>query len=85
MSEENVQCLLASVEAFNRGDWAGYLACHHPDVQFEPQQAALEGGYVGHEGIRRWRADMAEHYTAPWRVELPDARDLGDRVLAFGR
>ena len=53
------------------------------EIQFEPQQAALEGGYVGHEGVMRWVADLAEHY-AGGHMDIPDIRDLDDRLLALG-
>jgi ketosteroid isomerase-like protein len=61
----------------------GFLGIMDPEIQFEPQQAALEGGYVGHEGVIRWLADLAEHY-AGGHMDLPDIRDLDDRVLALG-
>jgi ketosteroid isomerase-like protein len=92
MSEENVNRFIKALEAFNRmsetaeanlEDLRGFLGIMDPGIQFEPQQAALEGGYVGHEGVIRWLADLAEHY-AGGHMDLPDFRDLDDRVLALG-
>jgi hypothetical protein len=34
----------------------------HPEVVFEPQRAATEGSYVGHDGIRRFLIDTAETF-----------------------
>ena len=58
-----------------------------PDIEFWGPTAsfAREGqAYVGHEGMRQYFADVAR----VWRVleVVPhDFRDLGDRVLVFGR
>ena len=59
------------------------LGALDPEIEFEPQQAALERGYVGHEGVIQWLVDLTEHY-AGGHLDLPDIRDLGDRVLALG-
>ena len=92
MSQENVDRFLECQEAFNRFDAPeapdraaldSWLGLYDPEVQFEPQQAALEGGYVGHEGVTQWLADLAEHY-AGGHIDLTDIRDLEDRVLALG-
>jgi ketosteroid isomerase-like protein len=92
MSEENVERFAEVARAFNRmaetaepdlEDLRGLLATMDPGIQFEPQQAALEGGYVGHEGVIQWVADLTEHY-AGGHIEVPDIRDLDDRVLALG-
>ncbi len=91
MSQENVKRLAETVQAFNRliagfeqsalDEWIGF---YDPAARFEPQQALLQGGYNGHEGIRRWLADMAEHYRAGGHLDCVELRDLGDRALAFG-
>jgi ketosteroid isomerase-like protein len=83
MSEENVDVLRASIEAFNRGDFEGVLRCLDPEVRFEHRLAALQGSFVGIDGVRGWLADLFEHF-ATGQVHCPDIRDLGDRVLALG-
>jgi hypothetical protein len=72
MSEANVDRFIELVEAFNRLSEAaegfnrealrGLLGVMDPEIQFQPQQSALQGGYVGHEGVLQWLADLAEHY-----------------------
>ena len=85
MSQENVDRFIEATEAFNRGDVRAGLRVMDPEVQFEPVQAALQGTYAGHEGVREWFADIAEHYVvgSP-HVCYTDIRDLGDRVLGIG-
>ena len=72
MSQANVDRLLECTEAFNRlaeapetfdrADVDSWLGLYDPNVRFEPQQAALQGSYVGRDGVRQWLADLAEHY-----------------------
>ena len=83
MSQENVDRFLEGTEAFNRGDVERWLETFHPDAVFEPQLAALEGDYIGHDGMRRFFAELAD-LLEMFEADYPDARDLGDRVLALG-
>jgi ketosteroid isomerase-like protein len=89
MSQENVDRFLKATAAFNRlaaGDTAAleeYMGFWHPEIRFEPQQAALEGGYSGHDGVRAWLADIAGHYESG-HMHYSDVRDLGNQVLAIG-
>jgi ketosteroid isomerase-like protein len=85
MSKENVDRFVASADAFNRRDAGTFFSFFDPEVQFEPQQAALQGTYVGHEGIGEWVRDLAEHYDPEsGHIELAEVRDLGDSVFATG-
>jgi hypothetical protein len=62
------------VEAFRR-------ACEHDRVEVESRLAAMEGGYSGQSGLRRWWDDVIE--TMPdYRVEILEVRDFGDAILA---
>ena len=96
MSQENVERFVEQVDAFNRlgsrdaealdrvdalRDWVGSM---DPKIQFEPQQAALQGTYVGRDGATQWIADLGAHYEIGGHVRLSDVRDLGERVLAIG-
>jgi hypothetical protein len=92
MSEENVVRFAKCQEAFNRliadppNLEAGldFLQFMDPDVRFDPQQAVLQGTYVGRDGVATWLMDLAEHYEVGGRLDCPDVRDLGDRVLGLG-
>ena len=93
MSKENVDRFIAVIDAFNRLTEApdafdtavlqAFLGVMHPEIQFEPRQSALQGGYVGREGVMEWLVDLAQHYEGG-RLDCSDVRDLGDRVLALG-
>ena len=85
MSEENVQLFMAATDAFNRADVGAFLELVHPEIRFEPLQAALQGAYLGHQGVRDWFADISEHYvTETWHVDYTHVRDLGGDVLGIG-
>jgi hypothetical protein len=93
VSRENIARFKEAIDAFNRlasdpqnfdqdalGRWLGAM---DPEIRFEPQQAALQGTYVGQQGAAQWLADLAEHYQSG-RIEFSEIRDLADRVLGLG-
>src|SRR5689334_7128072 len=50
------------------------------DVEASPRLAAVEGGYHGHDGIRRWWKNLLD--TIPdFTVEVIEVRDRGDVTL----
>ncbi len=85
MSEENVEAYKRAVEAGNRGDLEALLEELDPEVEWYPQVIGLGSEvYRGAEGIREVFADMGE--TIPGAVlQVGEIRDLGDRLLSFGR
>jgi ketosteroid isomerase-like protein len=93
MSQGNVDRFIEMMGAFNRlskapeaadpRDLQDLLGVMDRQVHFEPQQAALEGGYAGHEGVMQWLADLVQHYERG-HVHYADIRDLEDEVLALG-
>jgi ketosteroid isomerase-like protein len=85
MSEENVEAYKRAVEAGNRGDLEALLEELDPEVEWYPQVVGLGSEvYRGAEGIREVFADMDE--TIPGAVlQVGEIRDLGDRLLSFGR
>jgi ketosteroid isomerase-like protein len=57
----------------------------HADAQFVPITAAMEGvEYCGHDGIRQFVKDIADHWDFFSTVQ-EEWHDLGDRVVAIGR
>ena len=55
----------------------------HPEVRFEHRLGALQGTFVGVEGVSGWFADLMATVD-PARVDCDDIRDLGDSLLALG-
>ena len=83
MSQENVDRFLESMEAFNRRDLDSFLAFMDPDVEFAVRLMEMEGRpYLrGHDGIREWWRGMFAVFP-DFEIEVLDARDLGDSVIA---
>jgi ketosteroid isomerase-like protein len=80
MSQENVELAYRAYDAFNRRDMGAYLALADAEVEVGSRLTAMEGGYHGHAGIRRWWRDMLD--ASPDRtVEIVGVRDLGDVTL----
>jgi ketosteroid isomerase-like protein len=83
MSRENVDAMRAGIEAMNRRDIEAVLQGIDPEVRFEHRLAALQGSFVGIDGVRGWFADLVAHFDT-WQIHCTDIRDLGNRVLALG-
>jgi len=75
---------LEGADALRRGDVEAILDTVSEDVVFIAARSAVEGAYHGHGGLRRFVADNAENFEL-FEPRYDDVRDLGDRVLAFGR
>jgi ketosteroid isomerase-like protein len=86
MSQEDADTIRAGLAALNKRDIEGMLATLRPDAELVPLRAVLEGTvYRGHEGLRRWLADMADDWD-DLRIEPEEVRALeGGRVLVLGR
>ena len=84
MSRENVERLHELTDAVNRRDWDAFVAGAHEEINVESRLVAVEGGYHGHEGLRRWWDDFFGAYP-DYRVEIVEVRDLGNITLAHMR
>ena len=72
------------VEAYNRGDVEALIALSDPGITMVPVRALLEGGeYRGHEGVRRFLADMDEDWERR-EILVDEVRELDDGVLVLG-
>lgn len=80
---QNVEALERGVEAFNRGDTEAFVAAAADDVVWLPRRSAIEGGYRGHDGMRKFLVDNAENFEL-FRFTFNEVREFGDRVLAVG-
>jgi ketosteroid isomerase-like protein len=90
MSEENVEVVRQAFEAFQHGDQVDQAEAllAYADPEAELHSAVIGGAegnvYRGHEELRRWYAETFESFEEV-SFEWSEFRDLGDRVLAFGR
>jgi hypothetical protein len=84
MAEPILELYRHAYDLFNRRDWDAFVALMDEQIEVESRLAAVEGAYSGHEGLRRWWDDVSE--TLPdYRVEVLDARQIGDGALAHLR
>ena len=83
MSQENVEIVKRAVAALNERDIDSYLACCTEDIELHTPLAAIGGVYDGHDGIRRFFADVSD--AGPdLRVTIERLEAIGaDRVLTF--
>ena len=85
MSQENVEAYKRAVEASNRRDLEAMLEEFDPEAEWYPQVVGLGSEvYRGAEGIRELFADMDETIPDAF-FDVSEIRDLGDRLLSFGR
>jgi ketosteroid isomerase-like protein len=88
MSQENVEEFKRAIGAYNRGDVDAFLEGLDPEVELHGALQTMFGReatrYRGHDGVRQWVRDIDEA-LADIRLELPEIRDLGDRLVALGR
>ena len=80
--------VMRGLEAYNRRDVEALIAIAHPEIEWHPALMVKLGGgeavYRGHAGVRELMAEV-EDTLAELHVDLPEIRDLGERVLAVGR
>lgn len=84
MSRENIELVHRAYDAFNRRDLDAFLALMSVDVQAVPLAAAIEGEYLGHDGIRRWWNSVFDVFP-DFTIEVVDQRELGDMTVAHVR
>ena len=84
----NIEIVRRLYEAFEARDLEEMLKLTDPEMEFFPQVTASvvkrSEPYRGHDGLRRYFEDAAR----VWRqldIIPHEYRDLGDRVLVFGR
>jgi ketosteroid isomerase-like protein len=85
MSQENVEVVRRSFEAFNARDVDELVSLFAEDCELLPFRAQLEGiVYRGHEGLRRFVRDMDEDWQG-FRVDPVEFHDRQARVAVVGR
>jgi ketosteroid isomerase-like protein len=85
MSQENVEVVLRSFEAFNARDVDALVSLSTPDCEWLPFRAQLEGiVYRGHEGIRRFVSEVDDDWER-YRIEPVEFHERGARVAVVGQ
>ena len=74
-----------ALEAYNRRDIEAMVDISHPEAEWYPFTAQVEGddAYHGHEGLRQWWANVDATFE-DLEASVEEVRDLGDAVLALG-
>jgi ketosteroid isomerase-like protein len=84
MSRENVELARRLYEVVTRRDLDAVLGLTDEAVEWLPVLASMEGGYHGHDGVRRWWRQIFA--TVPdFAVEVKEIRGVGDLTLATFR
>jgi ketosteroid isomerase-like protein len=81
---DDLDTIRRGIDAYNRGDVEAMLDTTSEDVVMVPMRSLLEGGeYRGHDGVRRFMADMDEDWVER-EVEIDEIRELDDSLLVLG-
>ena len=84
VSQENVEIVRRSYDAYVGGDLESALAAFDPAVDVYDHDIPDSGAYRGLEGLERWEADWEASWSS-WRWEPAEFIDAGDRVVAVLR
>src|SRR6188472_4417634 len=86
MSQENVEVIRKSLEAFQRGEFDLSTALWDAEGEWIPAMAgAVENNvYRGHVALRRYSDELFESFSEV-RLDDIEFKDLGDRVLVLYR
>jgi ketosteroid isomerase-like protein len=84
MSQKNVDLARRSIDAFNRRDLDAVMALMDHDVEAVSRIVVIEGGYHGHEGVRRWWENLLDAFP-DFTIEVVEVRELGDATVAAVR
>jgi ketosteroid isomerase-like protein len=84
VSDQNVELHRRALEAFNARDTEAFIGCLDPSVEYH-SVITVPGGvaYHGHEGVRRYFADMGDAWGDEFRVEAEAFFELGEHTLMF--
>ena len=85
MSEENVEIVRRSYDAYLRGDLESALAACDHEIETDDHDIPDSGEYRGFEGLARWQADWESSWES-WRwdpEEFIEAVSASSRFSAF--
>jgi ketosteroid isomerase-like protein len=78
MSQESVELTRRAFKAFKDRDLDDLLAMLDDDVEAFPILAGMEGGYCGHDGIRRWWTSLLGTFP-DFQAKIVELHDHGER------
>ncbi len=87
-TERHVAVVKAAFAAFARGDVEAALVHVAPDAELRPPGTSVASGvevYRGHDGIRRYFADVARVWPEGLHLEPVSFRAVAGSVVVFGR
>jgi ketosteroid isomerase-like protein len=86
LSRQNVDIVLAILDAFNRGDMQGFLDLCDPDIEWDLSRRLIDPEkYRGHDGVKKFFEQQLEAWEEVPLMEAEELIDAGDRVVAFVR
>src|SRR5690348_9646287 len=84
MSQDNVEIVRGSYEAYVAGDMESALTALDPEIEIYDHDIPDSGEYRGVEGMFRWLADWETSWES-WRWDAEEFVDAGERVVAVLR
>jgi len=82
----SIEVVTQAYQAFKRQDAEGLIALAHPDIEFGGSAAAPDDLYRGHDGIRKYMADIDGAFGHEWDAEVERVAEAGDdRVVLIAR
>jgi ketosteroid isomerase-like protein len=81
MSQENLETLRHTVEAFNRGDWDEARLDFDSSARWPPAEAGSEASsYFGYDAIRNYLMSWVENFD-DFRLDVTEMTDAGEQVF----
>jgi len=82
VSRENVELFKRGVDAFKHGEWRTAGALMDPDILIRADARWPEQRMYGREAAVAWYRELWESVGRDIGMDIEEAIDLGDRVLA---
>ena len=84
MSQENVEMVRSSSEAYVAGDIDGYLEFVAEDVEVRPDASVPDAKPRGREELRSFLEELDQGWEGRSRAEIREVFPVGDRVVVRG-
>ena len=85
MSQENVDLVRRTIEAFNSGDWDASLEYMDEDIEWRAADAVPDqDSYFGRDGVRAFWMAWIDNFEG-FRLEVEELIDAGDAVVVVTR